>query len=185
MGATALPVGLLVGITSSLTRRWSAFAGTVAGGGLERLVVRSIWLGAVLAAGGGAGGVVGDAAGVGHADLAGGGEGAQGLAGFVAQQPARASGAPALAGDQVVEVAGGLPQHLVALPTPALARPAGAGDSCGLGLQDRAAVGMAGLGWPDRRRRRRAFGRPWRQPLPQRGWDLPERGVELAARVHW
>jgi hypothetical protein len=98
-----------------------------------------IWGGAISAAPAAGGRSFGDAAGVGHADLARRCQCADGLAGLVLQQPARAGGAFKLrgngglvedaAGDQVVEVAGGLPQHLVALPTQPLAGAAGAGDS--------------------------------------------------------
>jgi hypothetical protein len=72
----------------------------------------------------GAGGVSG-AAGVGEADLAAGGQGAAGLARFLSQQPtALGRGQEPLVdlavvegagGDQVVEVAGRLPQLAVAL----------------------------------------------------------------------
>src|SRR5215211_800576 len=76
------------------------------------------------------GGVEADAvrgwAGVGQADLAAGGQGALGLAGFVAEQPAAFGGleeavvdllvVEGAGGDQVVEVAGGFPELLVALP---------------------------------------------------------------------
>ena len=72
----------------------------------------------------GAGGV-GGAAGMGQADLAARGQGAAGLAGLLGQQPAAVGGrkeplvdlalVEGAGGDQVVEVAGGLPQLAVAL----------------------------------------------------------------------
>ena len=70
-------------------------------------------------------GAVGDRAEVGQADLAAGGQGAQGLAGLVAKQAAAFGGleqalvdvvvVEGAGGDQVVEVAGRYPQLLVAL----------------------------------------------------------------------
>jgi hypothetical protein len=77
-------------------------------------------------------GAVGGRAGVGQADLAARGQGAVGLAGLVGEQPAAFSGpeqavvdlvvVEGASGDQVVEVAGGFPQPLVALA------PGGGGD---------------------------------------------------------
>jgi hypothetical protein len=71
-------------------------------------------------------GAVGGWAGVGQADLAAGGQGALGLARLVGEQAAALGGlqqtlldlmlVEGVGGDQVVEVAGGFPQLLVALP---------------------------------------------------------------------
>jgi hypothetical protein len=71
-------------------------------------------------------GAVGGGAGVGQADLAAGGQGALGLARLLGEQPATLGGLEQAVmhllvvqdagGDQVVEVAGGFPQPLVALP---------------------------------------------------------------------
>ena len=71
-------------------------------------------------------GAIGCRAGVGQADLAPGGQGALGLARLVGEQAAALGGleqtlldlmlVEGAGGDQVVEVAGGLPQPLVALP---------------------------------------------------------------------
>ena len=68
---------------------------------------------------------------MGQADLAAGGQGALGLAGLVAEQAAALGGleqavadllvVQGAGGDEVVEVAGGLPQPLVALPVGAAA----------------------------------------------------------------
>jgi hypothetical protein len=70
-------------------------------------------------------GAVGGRAGVGQADLAAGGQGALGLAGLLGEQAAAVGGleqslvdlvvVEGAGGDQVVEVAGGFPQPLVAL----------------------------------------------------------------------
>ena len=70
-------------------------------------------------------GAVGCRAGVGQADLAAGGQGAVGLAGLVGEQAAALGGleqpvvdlvvVEGAGGDQVVEVAGGFPQLLVAV----------------------------------------------------------------------
>jgi hypothetical protein len=150
MGATAQPTRWVwSGITSWWSLRsgggwsslWDAF-----GHGPGWLLGRSI---------GGGAGVVGDAAWVGQADLAGGGQGRLGLARLLLEETALLGGAldgvvdldlgEDAAGDQVVEVAGRLPELAVAL---ALGR---GGQLGALGLERRLAVGVVGCRKPNDR----------------------------------
>src|SRR6266508_6004307 len=151
MGATAQPIPL---VWSGITSWWSLRSGGGWSSLWDALAHGPGWLLGRSIGGGGAG-VVGDAAWVGQADLAGGGQGRLGLAGFLLQEAALLGGvADGLvdldlgedaAGDQVVEVAGRLPQSPVALA-------GGCGGQLGaLGLERRQAVGVAGYRRPDDR----------------------------------
>src|SRR6266542_4047200 len=167
------------GVSSSWSLRsgagWSSFWGAL-GHRSGRLVGRSI---------GGGAGVVGNAARVGQADLAGGGQGRLRLSGFLLQQAAlRGSVVDGVvdlelgedaAGDQVVEVAGRLPQLTVAL---ALGR---GGQLGALGLERRQAVGVAGLRWPDDRGGVACASGRGDEQLPESLGDEAERRADLAA----
>jgi hypothetical protein len=131
-------------------------------------------------------GAVGGRAGVSQTDLAARGQGAVGLAGFVGEQAAAFGGleqalvdlvvVEGAGGDQVVEVAGGFPQLLVALPV------GGGGDPSQLLGEGRLPIARS---WPVAHRDGGdwggSVGPAMLQPLQQRRRDLGEWGVQAAA----
>jgi hypothetical protein len=123
---------------------------------------------------------------VGQADLAARGQGALSLARLVGEQAAAFSGLEqalvdlvviqGAGGHQVVEVAGGFPQPLVALAL------GGGGDPSQLLSECRLPIARS---WPIAHRdggdRGGSVGLAALQPLQQRRWDLGEWGIEAAA----
>jgi hypothetical protein len=126
----------------------------------------------------------GGAARMGQADLAAGGQGAAGLAGLLGQQPTavRRRQEPLLdltlaeraGGDQVVEVAGGLPQLAVALAHRSGGDP---GQLLGQG-RPRVALPRAVGGGQELVRTRRPLELPRLQPLEQHRGNLAGWGIE-------
>jgi hypothetical protein len=131
-------------------------------------------------------GAVGGRAGVGQADLAARGQGALGLAGLVGQQAAAVGSleqalvdllmVEGAGGDQVVKVAGGLPQPLVALA------PGGGGDPSQLLGEGRLPIARS---WPVTHRdgddRGGSVGLAMLQSLQEGSWHPGHRGIQAPA----